>query len=285
MRALIIGIDGKIGRALEERLTRLGWEVIGTSRRPEQRKKVWPLDLEHLKGLEDLPSCDHLFICAAMTKYADCQKNPEQARRVNVDAPIAITRHFSPCGAHIVFLSTNAVFNGTVPQQLSDSDTAPTSFYGRSKADAEKELLKIGGSSFAILRMTKVLSSDQHLFFGWISSLRSSKEVHAFHDMSIAPITLEHVIDGLVAIASTRSTGIFQASASYDISYFEAAQYLARRIGADPFLVIRESATDSGTPPEENPRFTSLDTSRLTGLLGRQSAEEPFEVIDRAFNL
>lgn len=285
MRALIIGVDGKIGRALEERLTRLGWEVMGTSRRPEQRKKVWYFDLEHLKGLEDLPSCDHLFICAAMTKHADCQNNPEQARRINVDAPIAITRHFSPCGTHIVFLSTNAVFNGTVPQELSDSETAPTSFYGRSKADAEKELLKIAGSSLSILRMTKVLSSDQQLFIEWISSLRSSKEVHAFYNMSMAPITLEHVIDGLVAIASTRSTGIFQASASYDISYFEAAQYFARRIGADPFLVIRKSATDNGIPPVENPRFTSLDTSRLTGLLGRQNTNEPFEAMDRVFNL
>lgn len=285
MRALIIGIDGKIGSALGKRLTGLGWEVMGTSRRSEKWNKVWRLDLENLNGLEDLPLCDHLFICAAMTKYADCRKNPEQARRINVDAPIAITRHFFPRGAHIIFLSTNAVFNGTVPRQLADSQPTPTSSYGLLKADAEKALLKTYGSSLSILRLTKVLSPDQHLFIEWCTAFRSSKEVHAFHDMSMAPITLEHVIDGLVGITSTHNTGIFQASASYDISYFEAARHLAHRIGADSSSVIRESAKDNGIPPEENPRFTSLDASRLMGLLGVQSTYEPFEAIDRVFNL
>lgn len=280
MRALIIGIDGKIGSALGERLTGLGWEVMGTSRRSEQRNNVWYLNLENLNGLEDLPSCDHLFICAAMTKYADCRKNPEQARRINVDAPLAITRHFSQLGAHIIMLSTAAVFDGKIPFIPADSPQTPISEYGRTKADAEKFLLA-EKASVAVLRLSKVLTRDP-LFLNWMETLKSGKPIHAFTDMVMAPITLDFAVDSAVGIACSRGKGIFQVSSLGDITYFDAARYMAAKVGADTSLVIRDSAASKGIPPGEHPPYVSLDGTRLINLLGRQAIDS-FIAIDQAF--
>lgn len=280
MRALIIGIDGKIGSALGERLIGLGWDVMGTSRRSERRNKVWYLDLDHLTSIEDMPLCEHLFICAAMTKYEDCRKNPEQARRINVDAPVAITRHFSSSGVHIIFLSTAAVFDGKIPLVPAESPQTPTSEYGRTKSDAEK-LLLAEKAPIAILRLSKVLTFDP-LFAGWLTSLKAGKPIRAFYDMVMAPIPLDFAVDSAIAIACSREVGIFQASALGDITYFDAARYMAMKVGADPSLVLKDTAESKGIPPGEHPPNVSLDGNRLIHILGRQ-AMDSYTAIDQAF--
>ena len=97
--------------------------------------------------------------------------------------------------------------------------------------------------------------------------------------MFMAPITPEDVVDPLIAMAVQRTGGIVQTSASADISYFDAARYLAKRLGADRSLVAESSAVDAGIPAGERPRYTSLDTERLNTLL-RRRANPPTLALD-----
>jgi hypothetical protein len=56
--------------------------------------------------------------------------------------------------------------------------------------------------------------------------------------------------------------GIFQLSGPRDVSYAEVADYIARKIGADPALVQRVSAYSAGLPEGSTARNTTLDSSQ-----------------------
>lgn len=278
MRALIVGIDSSIGQALAHSLEKMNWLVSGTSRRPENRPRVYHLDLETMEGSKNLPECDHLFLCAALTNFSACRENPLLARKVNVDGPKALIERFSPTGTHIVLLSTSAVFDGSLPRQKAEDTPNPTTEYGRTKTEAEKVLLSINQQS-AILRLTKVLSPKMPLFSGWVESLKKGNFISAFYNMFLAPITLDDAVESIIALAIQKRSGIFQASATEDISYLEAALYLAKKLVVDSSLVVGMSAEDKTIPSKERPRFTCLEVNLPKSSKMKESIT-PFNSID-----
>src|SRR5689334_1013461 len=93
MRVLVVGADGEIGRALAVHLAAAGAAVIGTTRRAgaaAQHGRMF-LDLAaDPAGWPAFPAADAAVICAAVARVADCERDPDAARRVNVDGPLAL---------------------------------------------------------------------------------------------------------------------------------------------------------------------------------------------------
>ncbi len=282
MKALIVGIDSQIGGALAESLRQVGFDIHGTSRRRIEGKDLSRLDLSDLGGLALLPSCDVAFLCAAETRLATCRNDLKATTLINVVAPATIASHFVRQGSFVIFLSSNAVFDGIVPHRLADSPMCPTTPYGAQKAAAERQILGLG-DSVAILRLTKVLTPTLALFKGWIEALKNGREVTPFGDMMLAPVPVSLVTEALARIAEQRAGGIFQASASRDVSYAEAVHHIACRLGAHPDLV-RPGIAGVDIPTADLPCHTTLDATRLSALIGRP-APDPFDVIDEVFQL
>ena len=280
MRALVVGIDSRIGAALAERLAAAGWDVVGTSRRGTPGSL--PLDLAALPAVESGLATDVCFLCAAMTRQADCQADQDTAWRVNAEAPGLIAQAVAASGVRTILLSTNAVFDGTVGQRAATTPLCPLNSYGRQKAEAERGVLATPGA--VVLRLTKVLAPTLPLFRGWITALREGRTVTAFDDLVIAPVSLDDVTAALLDIASARADGIFQASATVDVSYAEVCRHIAMRVGAAPALVRTNSIRDAGIPASDAPGNTTLDASRLAALTGRP-VPAPFDVIDQVYGL
>lgn len=283
-KVLVIGIDGAIGQAAADAFIARGDNVTGTTRRPQSSGAGSRFHLDLAASDVDkmpLPPADVAIICAAMSRFADCREKPELARRVDVTAPAILARRLIDAGSRIVLLSTSAVLDGQSPHAKADTPTAPSSQYGGLKADAEKAILALGKGA-AVLRLTKVVTLDMPLVRGWIDALASGEPVSAFTDMTLAPVSLDDVARGLMAVADDRvGIGIYQLSGAADISYFELAGHLARRLGASASLVQAARAADS-IPSGEVMRYTTLDTERLSQLTG-WAAPKPFELIDRIF--
>src|SRR5437667_10713518 len=106
MKALVVGRDSRIGRALSEALVEGGHQVQGTSRRPDAAGKGYQhLDLADPDvESQPLPSVDVAVFCAAMTRFADCRADPALARRVNVESPVALARRLAGQGARVVLI-------------------------------------------------------------------------------------------------------------------------------------------------------------------------------------
>jgi len=280
MRVIIVGADGQIGNALHFSLSQRGHAVIGTSRRTDfagQKDRLF-LDLA-MPVLPALPPADVAIVCAAMARFADCRNLPDQARQVNVFAPLAIARRVGEQGGRVLLLSSSVVFDCSTPHVLADQPRAPRSAYGRMKAEAEAGILALGGT---VLRITKVIAAGTGRLTDWISALDRGQSIQAFEDHRFCPITLENVVDAVASIAEQKSGGIFQLSGGEDISYADAARHIASGLDVPVDRVKGTFAADNGIPEDEITPYTSLDTSRLSTLSG-YCPLPPRRVIDDVF--
>jgi dTDP-4-dehydrorhamnose reductase len=274
-RVLVVGADGLIGSALARRFRADGREVVATSRHAE--RGLPPLDLAREASSWPLPPGIAIaYLCAAVTSAEACRSMESHAWAVNVEGTTDLARRLIEGGATVVFLSSNMVFDGTVPRTRADAATCPGTAYGRMKAEAERRLLAIGERVW-IVRMTKVLGTAVPLFSRWHRSLAGGEPIHPFLDKVMAPMTVDFAVDVLTQLPRRIDRGILQVSATDDVRYVEVAERLARVIGATPRLVQPIRPDDAATAP----LHTTLDMSRLQDDFGI-AAPAPWEAIEKA---
>lgn len=157
---LVIGGRGLIGGALVEKLFHRDLAYSFTSRRKEA---AYRCDLAKL-DVDSLPPASFVYLVAALPRFADCEALRE-SWIVNVDAPIAIARHYHK-GAFVVFMSSDTV------------EYAGSTAYGRQKAHAEAYMQSIDA---AIVRpVGKVMPERAPELAGFLIdiALRRASGVH-----------------------------------------------------------------------------------------------------------
>lgn len=274
---LVIGADGTIGSAVATRLEAAGTRVVRTSRRGTAGSL--PLDLAAVPDSWRPPEgIAAAVICAAVTSTEVCRTRPDEARRVNVEAPVDLGRRIAAAGGRIVFLSTNMVFDGSVPFVPADAARCPRTAYGRMKAEAEAGLVAIGDAA-TVVRLTKVVGGTLPVFERWRASLGSGQPVRPLSDLVIAPVSLAYATAVIVAAARESLGPILQVSARADVSYADVARRLAARWGHSADLVQPVTAAASGIRLEHVPHHTTLDASFVRDRLGAVPPD-PWAVID-----
>src|SRR5690348_15009641 len=142
---LIVGGDGKVGRALAEQVASSGQTVFTTSRRAEPAAHVLPLDLAGDVDAWPIPEdVSSAVICAAIPLIDACEKDPVGTARVNAVGTLALVRRLVERNIFTVFCSTNQVFDGEAPNTPAETSQSPRSEYGRQKTQVERALLSIG---------------------------------------------------------------------------------------------------------------------------------------------
>jgi dTDP-4-dehydrorhamnose reductase len=199
----------------------------------------------------------------------------------DVLTPAKIAARLAGAGVLTILLSTSAVRDCKEPGMSAERPRAPASLYGQFKAEAEEAVLKHGEFG-AVVRLTKVLTPDMRLMGDWIATLRAGREIAAIRDLTIAPLTMRHVVGALIAIADARAGGIWQISGASDIAYDGIARYLAIKLGLSASLVRSITAAEKGLPAEDVTAYTSLDCARLRAAAGFVPPE-PETVIDEVF--
>jgi dTDP-4-dehydrorhamnose reductase len=277
---LVIGSDGSIGQALTKHLTDAGKQVLATTRRPNPR---WPasifLDLTQDSSRWQPPErVSVAYFCAGVSSIDHCRRQPLESAQVNVQNTVGLAKALVARGTFVVFPSTNLVYDGSVPCRKVTEPVCPVTEYGRQKAEAERQLLALG-DLVLVFRVSKVLAHGDPLFASWIDALRRGQKVEAFSDMVMAPLSQAFVISVLSKMAATRKPGIFQASGQTDITYEQAARYIAKRMGASQKLIQPVKAALTRKDFESIPAHTTLDSSELSDAFG-ETPPEPWKVLD-----
>jgi dTDP-4-dehydrorhamnose reductase len=277
---LVIGGVSPIGTALSAALRREGMRVATTSRRSGAAGADHYLDLETLSGLDALPPAAATAIVAAETRFSVCDAEPSRTGRINRDAPVEIARRRLADGGRVLFFSSIAVFDGGVDRIAETARPKPNSVYGRQKAEAEREIFKLSGTS-AVLRPAKVVHPDFPLFAQWCGALGRGEPIDPFHDMFFAPVFVDVVAEAAASLMrAPEARGAFHVSASETISYADAALRIAARLGAEPGLVRPVSARDRLDPRTAwLPDYARLDCSRLTRRTGF-TPPPPLDAVD-----
>src|SRR5581483_5390089 len=136
---VIVGSGGRLGAALLREWRAGGEQVIGFDRAS--------LDLGDFAairaGLEPL-DFDVLINCAALTNVDRCEREPEEAFRVNSGAVAVLGESCARKKARCIHISTDYVFDGTKRTAYDEWDEPnPISKYGESKLGGERGLLAV----------------------------------------------------------------------------------------------------------------------------------------------
>lgn len=261
-RVLVVGASGLVGRAVCQRLLAAGAEVFGTSRKAAgNARSMLRLDLAAPDvAWRELPPVDAIILCAAQTGFAACRQDPTAAELVNVHRTSALAEYGIDNGAFVLFVSSNAVFDGTQPFVRRNAAVTPTTEYGRQKAETERRILALGRRA-AIVRLSKVLDPSSSLMQGWRRRLMQGERITAFSDMTLAPLTPGFVAELMLRIVTARGAGIYQASGDADLTYAHLAQTLCQAMQVDSNRVVETSAP-AGVGPEVQLAYSTLDMSR-----------------------
>jgi len=281
--ALVIGGDGLIGRALTAELLSSRLKVVSTSRSHNIQNNQIHFDLDvgadNLLGLiKWVP--DVVYICAAVTGFAACANNPTATYNTNVTQTVELASHFIQQGSRVVYLSSNAVFDGTRAFEKEISDVSPVSEYGRQKAECEKKLLDVA-SRFStqcyVVRLTKVVDISLALYSDWINAFELNLPVKAAIDLTFCPISSKYVVDTLKMIGSAKQGGIFHLSGEKDITYFDLANTLMNI--KEKSSKVEQDLIQNRLGLVPSPQHTALSmehTSKLIGIL-----PQPIESVAR----
>lgn len=277
-----------IGSSLFARLQAMSIPVWGSTHQPAAaiaKNNIFYLNLLDPPSAWQFPtiSFDVVYLCAGVCRLALCEENSAAARKVNIDGMIALARYFANAGAFIVYLSTNQVFSGNEPCVLPSATYQPQNEYGRQKMQAE-ELLKAHCQHLAIIRLTKVIAQSTSLIANWISCLRQHQLIHAFHDMVLAPVSLNQVLDVMISIGHGKQAGCYHVSGAQDVSYYDIAVYLAKCLQQSELLVQATSAIEHGMQKSFLPRFTTLDCSSTIAICGSKPPQFT-EVMQECFGI
>lgn len=254
---LIIGGDGLVGNALVRKIRSESCPVIATSRRLVTNSTD-TLQFNLAGNAKDLFLDTRIpalakrgslvtFLTAAVTKIAECARDPQGTRLINVTNTVNLARELLLSGSAVVFLSSNAVFSGSVPYPTDLTEPDPVTDYGRQKAEVEKTLLAIHAGipeapPLMIVRLTKVVARTLPLIGHWIENLQVGLSIEAFHDRCLSPISLRYAVESLHRIGKSGKSGIYHVTGSGDLSYYNFARLLAESLGVDADLVKAVSA-------------------------------------------
>jgi dTDP-4-dehydrorhamnose reductase len=268
-RILIVGSDGVLGKALMNHLQRAGQCVAGTTRRRENtgESRLY-LDLSQDVSEWRPPwPVGVAVICAGATSVEGCRHDPNASERVNVMGTGDLSGNLMSTGTFVIFLSTNQVFDGSVPHRMEEDPLSPVTEYGRQKARTEN-LIRKWGDCAAIVRFAKILGPQTPLFAGWLTALQKGEAIHPFSDMYLAPVPLSCAVSVLRLVIDRRFSGVLQVSGDRDVSYADTAVAAARLWGATADLVQPVKAGTMECFRTGLPAHTTLNMDRLKSRLG-----------------
>jgi dTDP-4-dehydrorhamnose reductase len=269
---LLTGATGYVGRRLAASLAK-AWTVFRASRTAAGEGA---LDL----NLADLDSIRRAFDDAAPKVVihaggeADpdaCEREPDRAKRVNVDAVKTLGLLCGASGTRLIHFSTDLVFDGERGWYTENEAPNPGGVYARGKLASEEAALgRVPGA--VVLRISTAYGrpmGGRPSFVDMLhSKFKAGEPVSAFTDQwrtSTAADQLPEVIDKLLADPSLK--GIYHCGGAERATRFDAARIFARVMGFDETLVRAGRAVDVKFA-SPRPRDSSLDSSRLAAAIG-----------------
>ncbi|HTH06574.1 MAG TPA: dTDP-4-dehydrorhamnose reductase [Ilumatobacteraceae bacterium] len=274
MRVLVTGAGGQLGldvvavwRAAGDDVTAADRAVLDVCSRSDVMSAV--------TGVQP----DIVVNCAAWTAVDACESDPDRALAANGTAVRWVAEACERAGAHLVHLSTDYVFDGTLDRPYHEWDEpAPQSVYGISKLVGEREALALGPAA-AVVRTAWVCGVHGSNMVKTVMRLAAERDELAFVDDQIGSPTFTHDLAvALRRVALDRMSGVVHATNSSSCSWYEFARLVVAETGRDPSMVTPITTAELQPPrPAPRPANSVLDNAvlRMAGFAPMRDFREP----------
>ncbi len=202
-----------------------------------------------------------------------CEANHELANELHVNATKTIVDSAIKNNSKVIFLSTDAVFEGELNKKYNESDTPkPINYYGITKLNAEKIVLEKPNN--VVLRTAVVYGwHEKSRFTNWILEyLGQNKTVDPFVDQFNTPTLVDDLAKSMIKIIEKDTSGLFHATGKTCLNRYEFALKLANSFGYDKKLVLPVTSKEK-KQDAPRPSSTCLDSSKLEKTINFQFSD------------
>jgi dTDP-4-dehydrorhamnose reductase len=250
MRVAIFGATGLLGKALVREWT--SDEVIGLGSKDADLRN----SNEILDAVQRIQP-QWIVLTAAYTDVDGCESNRELAFGVNSTGAVNVAQAAKACSSRLLFLSSDYVFDGlsATPYETSHP-RAPQSVYGRSKADAEEQLLQILPEC-CIVRTSWLFGVGGKCFPDTILRIAATKaEIDVVDDQRGRPTYAPDLARAIMQLCRKQAAGIVHVTNAGDCSWFEFARETISDAGLN--TVVRPTTSDKFVRPAKRPKYSVL---------------------------
>jgi dTDP-4-dehydrorhamnose reductase len=288
LRVLLTGGNGQLGRDLRDVLAGGvpdGGEPVGSAGiLPEVAEGTFDVlstdiddldlvDREAIRAAAAAFQPDIVLHGGAYTAVDACESDPDTAFAVNALGTRHVAEAASDVGAHLVYVSTDYVFDGSLDRPYVEWDPpSPRSVYGRSKLGGEMEVHQVAGGSATVVRTAWVNGAHGANMVKTVLRLARANTDHPLRfvdDQRGCPTFTADLARGLVRLALDRRPGTFHLTNQGETTWFGFARATLEAAGFDPDRVQPITTAELDPPrPAPRPANSRLDNAalRLSGL-------------------
>ena len=223
-----------------------------------------------------VPMAAELIVnCAAFTAVDLCESDPVRAYRDNALGAQNLALAARACGAVLVHVSTDYVFDGTKARPYDElDDPNPMNAYGRSKLAGESFARSLAPETF-IVRTGFVFGGGRDFLTGALHRLIGGESVGGIADRTGTPTYVRHLAERLLPLALTGRFGTYHIAGPEPTTWFDllsrakAVGGLSGRVAPQEAKDLRQSAL--------RPR-----NSALTSVFSSHVGIEPMPSLDVA---
>jgi dTDP-4-dehydrorhamnose reductase len=263
-KVLITGAGGQVGRMLLETRPQ-EVEVIACTHAD--------LDIATGEAVGDIVGRHRPAVivnAAAYTAVDKAESEPDAAQRINGEGPGHLAAAARACGARLIHISTDFVFDGaaSVPYRP-DSVTNPLSVYGKTKREGERAALEALPEQTTIVRTAWVYAATGANFVRtMLRVMGKNGSVRVVADQIGTPTAARSLAEALWAIAGNpQIRGIHHWTDAGVASWYDFAVAIAEEgagLGVVPPEVTVTPITTADYPtPARRPSYSVLDKRSL----------------------
>ena len=246
MRVLVTGAGGQLGRELARHCADAGDTVAALD-----RSQLDVGDPRAVSQAVETHRPDVVVNAAAWTVVDACEGDPERAFRDNADAVRWLRDACDGADCHLVQMSTDYVFDGTLDRPYrEDDDTNPLSVYGKSKLEGELA----AGDAATIVRTSWLCGAGGGNMVKTVLRLLASGAPLTFvTDQRGCPTFTADLVVPVRELAVQRRPGVFHVTNQRAVSWFEFVREIVDAAGGDAD-VVRPIIAAELVPPRPAPR-------------------------------
>jgi len=200
------------------------------------------VDLMDFSKVRDMISASRspwVFHFAAYTNVQGAESEKAKGEEgvswmVNVSATENIVNICRDTGKHLLYISTDYVFDGTKDEYSEDDTPNPISWYGRTKYEGEKLVQSLGDRSL-IIRIANPYRSHpvgkMDFVHKMLERMNSGLEIQAPSDQLFCPTFIDDLALSLEKLIFSDARGIYHVTSATGISPYEAAKEIALEYG------------------------------------------------------
>ena len=188
-------------------------------------------------------SPDVIVNCAAWTAVDAAETQQQETFLINAEGPKMLADWCVNNNAYLLHISTDYVFSGAKPlyEPYIETDSPdPTSVYGQSKLQGEKNIQAAGSERYSILRTAWLYGANGKNFLKAMLRLVLSdpqKEFKVVDDQFGSPTSVDALARQIKVVAKAEAYGLYHASAHGYCSWYELACEFFALLDVDHNLV------------------------------------------------